>query len=446
LFEALSDKLQSVFRSLRGRGGLSEKDVENALREVRLALLEADVHFQVVKDFLERVRQQATGQEVLRSLTPDQAVIRIVRDELIATLSGSASARLATATRLPTVVFLVGLQGSGKTTTTAKLGAWLARSGHQPLLVSTDTRRPAAREQLRTLGIQSSLRVHHPEGTATPAELLRSALTEARSVGHDFLLVDTAGRLHIDEELMAELADLAAISAPTETLFVGDAMTGQDAVRSASEFRRRTPMTGIVLTKLDGDARGGAALSIAAVTGCPVKFAGVGEKVADFEPFQPERLVSRLLGMGDLLSLLERAEEVVDREQAEEMVRKLRRSEFTLQDYRDQLKQIRKLGPLERVMSMLPGVGSLKGVDTEAGEREMKRAVAILDSMTPHERSEPAVLNGSRRKRIARGSGTRVEDVNRLLKQFVQARKMMKSLGGGEKAMRRMAARLNPFG
>ncbi len=339
---------------------------------------------------------------------------------------------------------MTGLQGSGKTTSTAKLGRWLAKAGHHPLLVSTDVYRPAAREQLRTLGRQNDLKVHHPEGVDAPRDLLRSALAEARAVGHEFVLVDTAGRLHIDDELMAELQELKAIAEPSEVLFVADAMTGQDAVRSAEEFHERVGITGIVLTKLDGDARGGAALSAAAVTGCPVKFAGVGEKVDEFEPFQPARMVSRILGMGDVLSLIERAEQTVDREKADEMVRKLRRSEFTLEDFRDQMAQIRKMGPLDQILSMLPGMGQVKNVDTEAGEREMRRAAAIIDSMTPLERREPSVLNGSRRKRIAKGSGTSVEDVNRLLKQFVQARKMMKSFGGG-KAMKRLAARMPQF-
>jgi signal recognition particle subunit SRP54 len=343
------------------------------------------------------------------------------------------------------VVLMTGLQGSGKTTTTAKLGSWLTRGGHHPLLVSTDVHRPAAREQLRTLGTRNQLKVHHPDGDLDPQGLLRSALDEARAVGHEFVLVDTAGRLHIDDELMTELQELKTLAQPSEILYVADAMTGQDAVRSAEEFHRRVGITGIVLSKLDGDARGGAALSSAAVTGRPVKFAGVGEKIEDFEPFQPERMVSRILGMGDVLSLIERAEQVVDREQAAEMVRKLRRSEFTLEDFRDQMAQIRKLGPLDQVLSMLPGIGSLKGVDTEAGEREMRRSGAIIDSMTPLERREPSLLNGSRRKRIAKGSGTSVEDVNRLLKQFVQARKLMKSIGGGGKAMKRLAARMPQF-
>jgi len=295
------------------------------------------------------------------------------------------------------------------------------------------------------VGQQAGQKVHYPAERSEPREILRSALAEARAVGHDFVLVDTAGRLHIDDELMTELADLRTMAEPSEVLYVADAMTGQDAVRSAEEFHRQIGITGIVLSKLDGDARGGAALSAAAVTGCPVKFAGVGEKVDALEPFQPGRMASRILGMGDVLGLIEKAEELVDREKAEELVRKLRKSEFTLEDYRDQLRQLHKMGPLDQVLSMLPGMGSLKGVDVDAGEREMRRAVSIVDSMTPLERRDPSLINGSRRKRIARGSGNAVEDVNRLLKQFVQARKLMKGLGGGAKAMKRFAARMPQF-
>jgi signal recognition particle subunit SRP54 len=399
----------------------------------------------VVKDFLERVRVKATGQEVLKSLTPDQAVIRVVRDEMVDLLGGGGVARLQTSPRLPSVVLVTGLQGSGKTTTTAKLARWLTRDGHHPLMVSTDVYRPAAREQLRTLGERNGLPVHHPDGALQPRDLLRSALEEARSVGREFVLVDTAGRLHVDDELMAELQELKELSGPSEVLYVADAMTGQDAVRSASEFERRVGITGIVLTKLDGDARGGAALSAAAATGRPVKFAATGEKVEDFEAFDPARMVSRILGLGDVLGLIERAEEAFDRDKAEEMVRKLRRSEFTLEDYREQVSQLRKMGSLEQVLSMIPGLGSVKGIDAEAGEEEIRRSLAIIDSMTPVERRDPSLINGSRRKRIARGSGTGVEDVNRLLKQFVQARKLMKSLGGGAKAMRRLAARMPNF-
>ncbi|HSB60962.1 MAG TPA: signal recognition particle protein [Vicinamibacteria bacterium] len=445
MFEALSDRLQGIFRSLRGQGTLSEAHVDAALREIRLALLEADVHFRVAKQLLERVRGRATGQEVLKSLTPDQAVLRIVRDEMVALLGGDEPPRIQTAAKPPSVVLVAGLQGSGKTTSTGKLGRWLASAGRHPLLVSTDVQRPAAREQLRTLGRQAGLPVHHPEVLGEPRSILQSALDEARSLGHDFVLVDTAGRLHVDDELMAELAELKALARPSEVLYVADALTGQDAVRSAEEFHRRIGITGIVLAKLDGDSRGGAALSAAAVTGCPVKFAGVGERVDALEPFHPGRMVSRILGMGDVLGLIARAEETVDHDKAEELARKLRRSEFTLEDYRDQMAQLRKMGPLDQVLSMIPGMGSLKGVDVDAGEREIRRAVAIIDSMTPRERRDPAVINGSRRKRIAKGSGHSVEDVNRLLKQFAQARKLMKGLGGGAKAMKRLAARLPQF-
>ncbi len=446
MFDALTDKLEGVFRTLRGRGSLSAADVEAALREIRLALLEADVHFKVVKQFLDRVRVRATGQDVLRSLTPAQAVIRIVRDEMVELLGGEEPPRLGASKHPPSVVLMAGLQGSGKTTTTAKLGLWLKKSGRHPLLVSTDVNRPAAREQLRMLGEKTGLKVHHPEGTNDPFAILRSAIDEARSVGHDYLLVDTAGRLHVDDELMGELVRLKELSQPAEVLYVADAMTGQDAVKSAEEFHRRVGVTGLVLTKLDGDARGGAALSAAAVTGCPVKFAGVGERPDELEVFQPARMAGRILGMGDVLGLIEKAEQTVDREKAEEAVRKLRKGEFTLDDYREQLAQVRKMGSLDQVLSMIPGLGSrAKDVDTEAGEREMRRHVAIIDSMTALERREASVINGARRKRIARGSGTSVEDVNRVLKQYVAARKLMKQFGGGgNKMLRKLAGRMPP--
>ncbi len=446
MFDALSEKLEGVFRTLRGQGSLGTADVDAALREIRLALLEADVHFKVAKQFLDRVREKATGQDVLKSLTPAQAVIRVVRDEMVALLGGEETPRLQTSSRLPSVVLMAGLQGSGKTTTSAKLGAWLAKNGHHPLLVSTDVYRPAAREQLLSVGTKAGVKVHHPQGVDEPAAILRSALDEARAVGHDFLIVDTAGRLHVDDELMTELALLKTLAQPSEVLYVADAMTGQDAVRSAEEFHRRVGITGIVLSKLDGDARGGAALSAAAITGCPVKFAGVGERVDEFELFQPVRMAGRILGMGDVFGLIEKAEQHLDREKAEEMVRKLRRSEFTLDDYKEQLGQIRKMGSLDQVLSMIPGLGSrAKDVDTEAGAQEMRRHVAIVDSMTALERREPSVINGSRRKRIAKGSGTSVEDVNRLLKQYAQMRKMMKQFGGGGgKMLKKLAARMPP--
>jgi signal recognition particle subunit SRP54 len=441
VFETLSERLQAVFRSLRGQGLLSEAQVEAAFREVRLALLEADVHFRVVKQLLERVRARASGQEILKSLNPDQAVLRVVRDEMVELLGGDDVPGIQTASRPPSVVLLAGLQGSGKTTTAAKLGRWLADRGSHPLLVSTDVQRPAAREQLRTIGTRAGLKVHHPDESDAPA-ILRSALAEAGAVGHDVVLVDTAGRLHIDDALMEELAGLRDAAEPSEVLYVADALTGQDAVRSAEEFHRRIGITGIVLTKLDGDSRGGAALSAAAVTGRPVKFAGLGETIEALEPFEPARMVSRILGLGDVLGLIARAEETVEKEQAEELVRKIRRSEFSLEDYRDQMRQLRKLGPLDQVLSMMPGMGSLKGVDVERGEEDLRRSIAIIDSMTVKERLEPSVINGSRRKRIARGSGNTVQDVNRLLRQFAQTRKLMKGLGAGPKAMKRLAARM----
>jgi signal recognition particle subunit SRP54 len=444
VFDALSEKLQGIFRSLRGQGVISEADVDAALREIRLALLEADVHFRVTKELVERVRARASGQEILKSLSPDQAVLRIVRDEMIQVLGGAEPRPLAFSSQLPSVILMTGLQGSGKTTTSAKLGRFLKGRGRHPLLVSTDVQRPAAREQLRAIGAQAEVPVFHPE-LASPVALLERALAEARAVGYDTLIVDSAGRLHVDDALMAELAEQRRVASPAEVLYVADALTGQDAVKSASEFHARIGITGIVLSKLDGDARGGAALSAAAVTGQPVKFAGTGEKVDALEPFDPARMVSRLLGMGDVLGLIARAEQAIDREQTEAFARKLRRAEFTLDDYRDQIQKLRKLGPLEQVLSMIPGAGALKGGDVERGEQEMKRTLAIIDSMTRQERAQPAVINGSRRKRIARGSGTRVEDVNRLLKQFAQARKLMKGLGGGAAAMKRLAARMPQF-
>jgi signal recognition particle subunit SRP54 len=445
VFETLGEKLQGIFRSLRGQGTLNESQVDAALREIRLALLEADVHFKVVKQFLEKVRVRAVGQDVLKSLTPDQAVLRIVRDEMVAVLGGDEPPRIGTAARPPSVVLMTGLQGSGKTTTTAKLAKWLVTGGHHPLLVSTDVQRPAAREQLRDYATAAALKVHHPEGKRAPAELLRSALDESRAVGHDFVLVDTAGRLHVDDELMAELAELRRIAEPSEVLYVADALTGQDAVRSAEEFHKRIGITGIVLTKLDGDSRGGAALSAAAVTGRPVKFAGVGEKVDAFEVFAPSRMVGRLLGLGDVLGLIQKAEEIADEEQAQKLFNKMRRSELTLEDYRDQMAQMRKMGSLQDVIGMIPGLGSLKGVDVDQGEREIRRSMAIIDSMTPRERREPGLINGSRRKRIAKGSGSTVEDVNRLLKQFAQLKKFTKSMSGGAGAMKKLASRFPQF-
>ncbi len=429
MFDALSNRLQDVFRSIRGEGRLTEANVENALREIRLALLEADVNFKVVKAFVDRVRDRAMDQEVLRSLTPGQHVVRIVRDEMLA-LFGDAKGGLQPTDTRPRVILMLGLQGSGKTTTTGKLGRWLSRQGRHALLVSTDVRRPAAIEQLNVLGKQAGLRVHDPAGEMDPVVRARGAVSEARNLGFDAVIVDTAGRLHIDDALMGELEAIKSAVEPVDLLYVADAMTGQDAIKSAGEFNRRVGVTGVVLSKLDGDARGGAALSVVSVVGVPIAFAGSGERLEDLEPFHPDRVVSRLLGMGDVLSLIEKAEAVIDVEDAEKLERKLRSNDFTLEDFRDQLRTIRKMGPLESILGMIPGLGNLKQLaDQKPDEKQLNRVEAIISSMTPTERRRHDVINGSRRKRIARGSGTSVEEVNRLLKQFVQMRKMLKQLG-----------------
>jgi signal recognition particle subunit SRP54 len=429
MFDALSGRLQDVFRSIRGEGRLTEATVETALREIRLALLEADVNFKVVKAFVDRVRDRALDQEVLKSLTPGQQVVRIVRDEMLALFGDSAGGLLPT-DRRPRVILMLGLQGSGKTTTSGKLGRWLTRQGRHVLLVSTDVRRPAAIEQLNVLGRQAQLRVHDPKGELDPVVRARGAVAEARNLGFDAVIVDTAGRLHIDDTLMAELEAIKAATEPVDLLYVADAMTGQDAIKSAGEFNRRVGVTGVVLTKLDGDARGGAALSVVSVVGVPIAFVGSGEKLENLEPFHPDRVVSRLLGMGDVLSLIEKAEAAIDVEDAEKLERKLRQNDFTLEDFRDQLKTIRKMGPLESILGMLPGMGNLKQLaDNKPDEKQLNRVEAIIGSMTAEERRRHDLINGSRRKRIAKGSGTSVEEVNRLLKQFVQMKKMLKQLG-----------------
>jgi signal recognition particle subunit SRP54 len=430
MFDSLSDRLQGVFRTLRGEARLSEPVVEAALREIRMALLEADVNFKVVKAFVDRVRERAIGQDVLRSLTPAQQVVKIVRDELIA-LFGDAQGGLRPSKASPQAVLLLGLQGAGKTTAAAKLAKWLVRQGRHPLLVSTDVRRPAAIEQLNVLGRQAGLRVFDPAGNLEPVSRATGALTEARNLGFDIVIVDTAGRLHIDETLMQELTAIRDAVAPDNALYVADAMTGQDAIKSAGEFNRHVGVTGVVLTKLDGDARGGAALSVVAVVGVPIAFVGIGERLEDLEPFQADRLVSRLLGMGDVLSLIERAEQVVDRDEAARLEQKLRGDDFTLEDFLAQLKTLRKMGPLEQVLGMLPGMGSLKQLgDAKPDEAQLNGVEAIINSMTPAERRSFKIIDGSRRRRIARGSGTTVEDVNRLLRQFQQMRKMLKVMGG----------------
>jgi signal recognition particle subunit SRP54 len=443
MLESLSTRLQDVFKTLRGESRLTEEAVDAALREIRLALLEADVNFRVVKAFIDRVRAKAIGDEVLKSLTPDQQVVRIVRDELLA-LFGDVTGGLTETTRAPRVVLMLGLQGSGKTTTTAKLARWLAQQGKHPMLVSTDVRRPAAIQQLSVLAKQVGVRVHDPEGEMDPVKRAAGALAVTKQLGFDTLIVDTAGRLHIDDELMAELDAIAKAVDPTDRLYVADAMTGQDAIRSAGEFNARTGVTGVVLTKLDGDQRGGAALSVVGVVGVPIAFVGVGERPQDFEPFHADRLVSRMLGMGDVLTLIERAEAAIDDETREKLEKKTRLDDFTLEDFADQLKTLKKMGPLEQVLGMIPGMGAMKQAakaGAQVDDKQLGRVQAIISSMTPAERNDHQLLNGSRRKRIARGSGTTVEDVNRLLKQFVEMRKMLKTMagaGGGRKGQQRL--------
>jgi signal recognition particle subunit SRP54 len=430
MFDSLSTRLQDVFKTLRGQGRLTEDLVEAALREIRLALLEADVNFKVVKAFIDRVRDRAMGQEVLQSLSPSQQVVKIVRDEMVA-LFGDAEGGLQPTTQRPRVILLLGLQGAGKTTTAGKLGKWLAKQGRHPLLVSTDVKRPAAIEQLNIVGQKAGLRVHDPAGQMDPVARAKGAVAEARNLGFDAVIVDTAGRLHIDDELMTELVAIQQVTDPSDRLFVADAMTGQDAIKSAGEFNARIGVTGVVLTKMDGDARGGAALSVVSVVGVPIAFVGSGERLEDLEPFHPDRVVSRVLGMGDVLSLIEKAEAAITRDDAERLEQKIRSNEFTLEDFRDQLKTIKKMGPLEQIMGMLPGMGNIKALtENKPDENQITRVEAIINSMTPDERRKQHIINGSRRKRIAKGSGTSVEEVNRLLKQFVQMQKMLKSLGG----------------
>lgn len=432
MFESLSDRLQGVFRSLRGEARLTEATVEAALREIRLALLEADVNFKVVKAFIDRVRDKAVDKDVLKSLTPAQQVVAIVRDEMLA-LFGDTQGGLPPTQQRPRVVLMLGLQGSGKTTTTGKLGRWLTKQGKHPILVSTDVRRPAAIEQLNVVAKQAGVRVHDPAGELDPVKRAAGALAEAKNAGFDVVIVDTAGRLHIDDELMGELQAIKAAVQPTDLLFVADAMTGQDAIKSAGEFNRRIGVTGVVLTKMDGDARGGAALSVVGVVGVPVAFVGSGERLQDLEPFHPDRVVSRVLGMGDVLSLIEKAEEAVSVEDAQKLEDKIRKNAFTLEDFRDQLRTIKKMGPIEQILGMLPGMGNLKEMAAARGQvddKQLGRVEAIINSMTAKERNNHQLINGQRRKRIAKGSGTSVEDVNKLLKQFVQMQKMLKQLGG----------------
>ena len=428
MFEALQDKFQQAFKNLRGRGSLTPEAVDETLREVRMALLEADVNFNVVKALLERVRVRALGEEIGATFTPAQEVIRIVRDELVDILGHDASL-LTFSKEYPTVLLMVGLQGSGKTTTSGKLALWLSKKKKRPMLVSVDVYRPAAREQLAVIAQSIGIPCFAGDGIADPVALAVAAKKDATDRGHDVLIVDTAGRLHIDEPLMKEVAELRATLRPSEVLLVADSMVGQDAVKSAQEFHERLGATGVVLTKLDGDARGGAALSIRHVTGQPIKFIGVGEKYDALEVFYPDRIVSRILGMGDILSLIEKAEEKIDKKKALEVHQKLQSNSFTLSDFRDQLTQMRSLGPLDQMLGMLPKVGMLKNLNkVQVDEKEIVRIEAIINSMTEKERRRHDIINGKRRKRIARGSGTTVQQVNQVLKQYVQMRKMMKSM------------------
>jgi len=450
MFENLQEKLQRAFKSLRGQARLTEENIAEALREIRLALLEADVNFKVVKELIDRIQAKAVGQEVLTALSPGEQVIKIVRDELVETL-GKDTARMKFASQPPTVVLMAGLQGSGKTTTSGKLANWFKAGGHRPLLVSVDVYRPAAREQLKVVAQAVKAQIYEGEVgeantraqlTQAVERLVKEARREAVISGCDVLIVDTAGRLHNDDELMNEMQSLKKLLNPSEILFVADAMTGQDAVRSADEFHKKLSLTGIILTKMDGDARGGAALSIRQVTGQPIKFIGVGEKYDALEPFHPDRIVSRILGMGDILSLIERAESQIDKKKAQEMGTKaLTGDGFSLEDFRDQLRQVKKMGSMKSLIGMLPSVGPFSGLQKAADnvdEKQINRVEAIINSMTAHERNHHEVINGSRRKRISRGSGTTVQEVNNLLRQYAQMKKMFKQMGKPSFA-RRMA-------
>src|SRR5436305_1522891 len=436
MFENLQERLQRTFKSLRGQAVLNEENMQETLRELRLALLEADVNFKVVKQFIDQVQAKAVGQQVATALSPGEHIIKIVRDELIEIL-GKDTARVKFASQPPTVVLMAGLQGSGKTTTSGKLAHWFKNGGHRPLLVSVDVYRPAAREQLKVVAQAIKAQIYHGEvseaNTATVERLAKEARREAVNSGCDVLIVDTAGRLHIDDQLMEEMQSLKRLLNPSEILFVADAMTGQDAVRSADEFHKKLSLTGIVLTKMDGDARGGAALSIRQVTGQPIKFIGVGEKYEALELFHPDRIVSRILGMGDILSRIERAEENVDTKKAEQFAKKaLSGDGLSLEDFRDQLRQVKQMGSLQSLMGMLPSIGPFAGLQKHADkvdEKQLNRVEAIINSMTQHERLHHEVINGSRRKRIARGSGTSVQEVNNLLRQYAQMRKMFKQMG-----------------
>ncbi|CAH1197880.1 Signal recognition particle protein [Paenibacillus plantiphilus] len=453
-FEGLASRLQNVFGKLRGKGKVSEDDVNEAMREVRLALLEADVNFKVVKDFIAKVKERAIGQEVMKSFTPGMVVVDIVNKELTE-LMGGTNSKLAKANKPPTVILMAGLQGAGKTTSSGKLAKLLLKEKHRPLLVAGDIYRPAAIKQLQVLGEQIGVPVFTLGDQTSPVEIARAGLQHAKDNNHDYVIIDTAGRLHIDEALMEELHQIHAITKPDEVLLVIDAMTGQEAVNVAQSFHSQLELTGVVLTKLDGDTRGGAALSVKAVTGCPIKFAATGEKIEPLEPFYPDRMASRILGMGDMLSLIEKAQSGIDAEKAAEMERKMRTAEFTFDDFLDQMEQVRKLGPLDQLFDMLPGMGKMKEMkNVKVDDKQIGRVEAIVKSMTKEEKQKPEIMNHSRRKRIATGSGTTVADVNRLIKQFDDMKKMMKQFSsmmgpkgpkGGMKGLKGMIGKKFPF-
>lgn len=436
-FEGLSEKLNSVFKKLKSRGKLTESDVREAMREVRLALLEADVSYKVVKDFVAKVTERAVGEDVLASLTPAQQVIKIVNEELCS-LMGSSNSRINMASKPPTVIMMCGLQGSGKTTHAAKLAKLLKKEGHRPLLAACDIYRPAAINQLQVVGEKADVKVFEM-GQISPVIIAKQALNHAKDYGHDILIIDTAGRLHIDTELMQELKDIKEITNPDEIMLVVDAMTGQDAVNVAKAFDETVGITSVLMSKLDSDTRGGAALSVLAVTGKPIKYVGMGEKLDDFEEFHPERMASRILGMGDVLTLIEKAENVMSQKEAEKLTKKFKENKFDMDDLLAQMRQIKKLGSMKSIISMLPGVGD-KLKDADIDESQMGRIEALITSMTPAERAKPSIINPSRKKRIATGSGTKVEDVNRLIKQFDQMQQMMKKFTGNKsKAFQRQA-------
>ncbi|GAA3406720.1 signal recognition particle protein [Paenibacillus hodogayensis] len=450
-FEGLTGRLQNVLTKLRGKGKLTEDDVSEALREVRLALLEADVNFKVVKEFIAKVKEKAIGQDVLKSFTPGMVVIDIVNKELTALMGGTQS-KLAKANKPPTVILMVGLQGAGKTTASSKLAKLLQKQQHRPLLVAADIYRPAAIKQLQVLGEQIKAPVFTLGDKTSPVDIAKGGLQHAKDNGNDYVIIDTAGRLQTDEQLMEELRQIVEAVKPDETLLVIDAMTGQEAVSVAESFHAQLELSGIILSRLDGDSRGGAALSVKSVTGCPIKFASMGEKVDSLEPFHPERMASRILGMGDMLSLIEKAQANIDADKAAEMERKMRNAEFTFEDFLEQMEQVKKLGPIDQLLDMLPGANKMKGMkDLKVDDKQMGRVVAIVKSMTKEEKVKPELLNANRRKRIAKGSGTTIQDVNRLIKQFDDMRKMMKQFSsmmgpGGPKGMKQLKNKMGKGG